>query len=305
MRYKSLLLGTVSLGTLGATANVTPAIGDEPLLQPAFQYYIEGALLFGHNTVAEDKLGSGGPGGSGYSGQYVAPNLGYRGAIMLGSRINENWDARGVIAVNQQLDAVSSAYYSGFSSGWYETLLTNFSFQTLDFEAGYSPVVGENVNLRLFGGLRGLHYTDVQDKMGSWYSFGGSGYYFSNLQSEFIGVGPRLGVEGSARMGDGPLGVSAMVAGAVLRGIERQTRDAQEGSNSGSSSPHFQDIEEEWKTIYDVEASLGVDLYLNDLTKFTVGYRAEQISGVQGGFSGGGPTTRLTQGVFARLSGEM
>jgi hypothetical protein len=317
MRMKALLLGSVSLSAIGTGASVSTVQAAGP---GTFTYSLEGAWLSGANTAAEDKLG--GPTGcysggtSGYYSSYcndIQANTGYRAALTVGTVIDEHWDARAGVAVNQGLTSTSysSGYYSyssgsggsggTFYSGYYnERLTTNFSYQTLDFEVGYTPTLDDKFQLRFFAGLRGLHYTDSLDKMGTGYSGGyTSGFHFTHNE-EFLGVGPRVGVEGSARFGESPFGVSGMLSAAAIHGLSNVHETAQ-FTSGGLSSPIYTNDRSEWKTVFDLEAALGVDYYLTDTSKFTVGVRAEQITNI--GISGG--ATAMNTGVFVKLSGSL
>ncbi len=293
MHLKHILLGSVSIAAVGSSAAVFQAKAQEAVQLPAgFEYSLEGAWLMGKNNVAEDKLGSGGS-----TVTDIQDNAGVRGALSAGIRVDDKWSFELGASANQMFDSHSTFTSGGPFGGGFTT---NFSFQNLDFGAAFAPVLSDKFDVKLFAGIRGLHYTDTQDKVGV--SSGGSSEL--NYKAEFIGAGPRIGVSGSARFGESPLGVSGMLAAAVIYGEERTNATAQFISNSGGGSGLIPvQSGTKWKSVYDVEASLGLDYHVNEQTKFTLGFRGEQISGVSGGPSGG-PTTRLVYGPFAKVSGS-
>ena len=125
-----------------------------------------------------------------------------------------------------------------------------------------------------------------------------------NYTAEFIGAGPRIGVSGSARFGDSPLGVSGLLSAALAYGEVRPHGSYSFTSGGSGSGTIPVPLSTEWKSIYDIEASLGLDYHVNPQTMFTLGVRSEQISGVASAAKSGGPTTRLVYGPFAKVSGS-
>ena len=54
----------------------------------------------------------------------------------------------------------------------------------------------------------------------------------------------------------------------------------------------------------DIQASVGLDYYLNDSTALTVGYQAEKFVEIDGDSNGPGTEIdTLTHGAFVKLSG--
>lgn len=317
MNHKSILLGSVSAVALASVASAAHA--QDMTVPDGFTVSVEGGALFGPNTVAEDKLGSGF--GSGPSGGVVniQDNVGYRAAISLGKQIDPFWDLRVTGALNHQMtsksDVQSSIYNgggsggSGFFENFYGTLETDFDYETMDFEVGYRPMLTENMEVRLFAGLRGLHYRDSMDKMGYISSSGGGGGdkvgYGADVSSEFFGVGPRVGIEASTRLGDSMFGVSGMLAGAALFGTARTDGEATLMSGGDSITVPYPGQEEQI-TVYNLEAALGLDVHVDPQTKVTVGYRAEGLFGVDNLFSSGGSggSDRWTHGPTIKLTGN-
>lgn len=305
MRYQSVLMGSVSIVAMAASA---AAHAQDTTVPEGYSVSIEGGVLFGPNTAAEDKLGSGFSGGV----VDIGDNIGYRAAVSIGKQIDPFWDLRATAALNHQLVATSteSAFFSSGSgsgsSGFFGELKNSFNYETLDFEAGYRPELDANLNVRLFGGVRGLHYKESMDKLGVQFGTDGSGSSFSVSATtestlEFIGAGPRVGVEASSRLGDSMFGISGMVGAAAMYGVERSNFNGSIDSSpsGGPSGPIPPSSDEEWKWVYSLEAALGVDVYLSEQAKLTVGVRAEQIGNV--GFD---DSTRLNYGPTLKFTAQ-
>lgn len=302
MNRKALLLGSVSAVALAAVAAAAQA--QDETVPDGFTLSVEGGALFGKNTLAEDKLGSGPSGGI----INIQDNLGYRAAISMGKQIDPFWDLRVTGAINHQMTSSSDYSYSGGGSGFYGTLDTDFDYETLDFEAGYRPMLTDSMDVRLFGGLRGLHYRDSVDKVGAYYASGGPDKvgYSAEYSEEFFGVGPRVGIEASTRLGDSMFGVSGMLAGAALFGTARTNGEVSFYSGaSGGTVPIPSD--EEQITVFNIEAALGLDMHIDDSAKLTVGYRAEGLFGIENSISGGsggsGSDSRWNHGPTLKLTG--
>lgn len=336
--HKAILMGSVSAVALAAVAGAAHA--QDAATPQGFTVSLEGGALMGPNAFAEDKLGgnelfSGGVPFSGFTGSSsssdivdINDNVGFRAAIALGRQIDPLWDLRVAMALNHQLETSSTEEYSllfsGFSggitpaSGNFSGLVTmrnDFDFETMDFEVGYTPEVDSGVNVRLFGGLRGIHYQDSQDKIGDISASvsgggsisGGSGSITYGIDTEFFGVGPRVGIGLSSRIGDSMFGISGELAGAAMYGISRSTATVVVTDfSSGPGDTNQTQSAEEWGMVYDIEASLGLDLYISDATTLTLGVRAQQVNTMQIG-SGGGmfslseDASRLSYGPTLKL----
>lgn len=294
MRAKSLLLGSVS--AVAVNAATTAAQAQDAMVPDGYFFSVEGGFLMSDNTLAEDKLGSIGSAGV----VDIQDNRGYRAAISLGKRIDPFWDLRIRGSINHQRESVSSFTTTSGGSGFFGTYRTDFDFENLDFEVGYMPALDGNFNVRLFAGVRGLHFRDSQafslteDKLGGL-------MVDLDVDSEFIGAGPRLGASASTRLGDSNFGISGMVAGAMIHGVQRTTA-SETVSSGGSLIVDGTLTDEEWKTILDIEGSLGLDYFFAEQTKLTLGYRAEQLFNVSGPFSPDGESAnRLVHGPFLRF----
>ena len=305
MNRKAILMGSISVVALAAVA--TAAQAQDESVPDGFSVSIEGGALFGTNTVAEDKLGSAPSGGI----VNIQDNLGYRAAIALGKRIDPFWDLRVTGALNHQLSSTSDYSFSGGGSGFYGEMITDFDYETLDFEAGYRPMLTDTMDVRLFAGLRGLHYKDSVDKMGAAYISGGGDKigYGIEANQEFFGVGPRIGIEASAPLGDSMFGVSGMLAGAALFGTNRTNGEASFFSGASGGTVPIPGQEEQ-VTVYSLEAALGLDMHVNESATVTLGYRAEGLFGIEnifsnlsGGSGGSGSDSRWTHGPTLKLTG--
>jgi len=215
------------------------------------------------------------------------------------------------------------------------------SLLAADFEVGYTPTLGNNFNVRLFAGLRALQFqttfTGISSGSGyyssyysssypgtgyysSWYSSFSSSYFDGVVKSTFTGIGPRVGIQASTRFEGTNFGLSGSLATAVLFGKQTVktsgyyqysgyysgawnsagSGSSYSGSSSGSGYSSYSSTFN--KTVLDVQASVGVDYYLNDNTVLTVGYQGEKLVDV--GNSSGTPIDNFTHGGFIKLSGS-
>jgi hypothetical protein len=171
------------------------------------------------------------------------------------------------------------------------------------------------MSIRLFGGVRGLHFSaDSESTFQTTFSYGGGlftyGVSFSDTtKTEFFGVGPRIGVAAAHRFEGTNFGLSGTVAGALLFG--RQTTTSTETvtfsySNPGSSysnSSSYSDSFSTNKTVFDLEAKAGLDYYLNDSTALTIGYQAQKLWNV--GPDNDPQDSKLVHGPFLSLTGSI
>jgi len=293
MKFRPILLGSVSVAALATAAGMAQA---QDALPGGYTVSVEGSAQFGTNTVAEDKLGSAG------SASEIQDNFGYHGAVAVGQRVDESLDWKLALGFTEQMPSESSVVFSG-GSGGYGVFTNDFDFQTADLELGFRPEVGV-INLRLFGGVRAMHFNDSLDKLG--YSSGGpggSGAEF-NYSNEFFGAGPRIGIEGSLPLGDSMFGISGMAAASAIYGVQRGNADYTLFSG-GLVSPSFPlPPQESWGTVLNLEAALGLDVHMNDSTTVTVGLRGETVSGLSNysGGSGGPSDSRFSYGPTVKLT---
>jgi hypothetical protein len=289
------------------------------------------------------------------------------GSVSFGKQIDPNWDIRGTISATNggTISGYASAYnffssytqFSGITSGgssywgssWDEGFNVagaegeyKFGFAAADFEVGYTPVLSDTFNVRLFAGIRALAFKSTftgqawdvgfyESGYGEQGAFGSSSSYYSSfhidtfsgsMQTEFVGIGPRIGAQVATRFEGTNFGLSGSVASSVLFGNQKVTSNGEVyhsagwyssfsgeggfGSDSGSSyfSGSASSTAETSKTVLDLQASIGVDYYLNDSTALTVGYQAEKLFEINGDDMGvGTKIDTLTHGPFIKLGG--
>lgn len=334
MRLKTVLMGSVSALATGAVATVPVQAQDQ-----GYTFSVQGgALLSKADQAFLDKAGdkSGPVSGIGVVETEVSDNFGYTAGVTVGKRLNSEWDVMFGASANRLIDSTfesfgsgssfsgSSSYtvgvsgsYSGFAGGFEFTGVSNFSFETMEFDVGYRPVLDADLNVRLFAGVQALHfernleYNGIYGASGESGSFNtsGNGTYQGSeyliggrlgVRSEFFGAGPRIGVSASKAFGNG-FGLSGSLAGSAVFG--RQTNTAtfdvagegssysgiisggvQETPTSGSSFPGILPVGGQVTTVdkivLGVEASAGIDYYLDQSSTLTFGYQAKSLYNV-------------------------
>lgn len=297
--------GVASVGSNAALA-ADPMIGAEP----EWFLSLEGGVLFA--DPATDKIGEIGElfegigfdttDRNGFDGEF-----GYRGAAKFGKKFDDNLDWRLGIAYSNFVKNESSITVSesaGSGSGSFEQN-SDLSYLTGDLELGYNVRPSDRFDLRVFGGLRVLNSEDSQDKFGE-LSDGGNGLSFDgSTESEFLGIGPRLGVDFSGKVSDDSiLGFSGMLAAAAIFGeLKQENEFAASINGSGIFGGSFTDHTNE--TVFNLEAAFGADFHLTDNAVLTFGYRGELIdrfSDKSGESSSG--SDFLSHGPFIRLIAE-
>ncbi|CAN1574982.1 Major outer membrane precursor, Legionella pneumophila-type [Paracoccaceae bacterium] len=254
------------------------------------------------DNAPADKWGAGGGPFGDYQDKFGDPNtdMGYMGAISLERRASPERDIRLTFSVGGSLNNDRS-FSSGFSGGIVNGTVTNeLSFAAMDVEIGHHRAVGSN-DLRLFAGLRGMTSSTSSDKVGSAVS-GGGGLSVSEevkLQSDFVGVGPRVGLGYSTKPAVGSFGFAGQIGAAALFGT-RKDRGEFTISSSGGSSASSGFSESGSQTVFSLDAQIGINYYVSENSKISAGYAAQQLWNVDG-FSDSddidvGP--RLIDGVF-------
>jgi hypothetical protein len=343
VRTKTFLLHSVS-----AIATVAASNGQafaQVLTPPAggYSYQVGGGLLFSpaERSLAgleEDKMGS----GFDTDLDDFDKHLGGNAFFSVGKQIDNTWDVRLGGSINKLLDSTGSLSFSSFDAGSgfdgssFSAFTSGFSgfvggrdsfrFATIDFEVGYTPVLTENMSVRLFAGIRGLAFAADSETTRSESSFfdefeitlGGPSFFSSSfsgtstetMTSRFLGLGPRVGLSAAHRFEGTNFGVSGTVAGAALFGHQTTTwsefssyssYNTFDGSSSGSFSSSY--TYSTHKLVLDVEAKGGIDFYLTDDSALTIGYRAEVLTNV-------GPWNdmeekKLVHGPFISLTGSL
>jgi opacity protein-like surface antigen len=297
--------------TAGAAASVgsNAALAADPVVgaEPEWFLSLEGGLLFADPAI--DKVGGSSVPGFTIDFDDFDKELGYRGAAAFGKKFNDNLDWRLGVAYSDFVKNQASLFFSGGSGssgivGDFEGN-ANLSYLTGDLELGYNVRPGDDFDLRVFGGLRVLNSRDTQDKFGDITLGSSGGFIEQDVRSEFLGAGPRAGVDFSSRLGDGPVGFSGMLAAALIFGDLKQKVDVSFTSGGSSSGSSYSFHENE--TIFNLEAAFGTDFHLTDNAVLTIGYRGEywndiRFSDNSDKIGGGGTPDMLSHGPFLRFT---
>ena len=188
------MAAVMATGAFSGVAPAADAVVEPPAYEPpAAQYYfsVEGSVVFAKPSV--DKVG------------YDPDNdVGLYAGVAFGRKITPAWDWRVGLAFTNFEDNDSDGDFDD------ETLTSELRFATADLEAGFAAVENTSTNLRFFGGLRVLWEDDSAEAT----LFDG----FDRQDSDFLGIGPRIGADFQSRFGDSRFGMSGMVAGAAIWG---------------------------------------------------------------------------------------
>ncbi len=367
MRKATLLRSVSVIATAAASAGGAQQALAQDAGSDGYYYNVQGGLLWSpaesYLTNIEDKMGS----GSGYSGDthyQFSGNAsgndfedlwGGNASVSLGKQFDPNWDVRGTASITRfgetSADFWASGWYSGSTpasgSDWansfhydydqWSEASYSFGWEALDLEVGYTPVLSDNFSVRLFAGIRGLHFEETGEYSSGFeatissYSYSGARYsgfsaYFSGMgdgtsTTEFFGIGPRIGAQVTKRFEGTNFGLSASVAGAALFGTQKTTWDSNfnyygetsayygsagssvsVGSGSGYSGSSYSSSIEVDKTVFDVQGQIGLDYYLDDANKLTVGVQGEKLFNV--GPYDDDEVTRSSAGFFVGLTGS-
>ncbi|WP_328766575.1 Lpg1974 family pore-forming outer membrane protein [Devosia aurantiaca] len=158
---------------------------------------------------------------------------------------------------------------------------------------GYTPELDDNLDIRLFAGARGLHAANdifvTEDKLGG--EFDES----TLIESNYFGIGPRVGMDIANRFADSPFGISGSFAGAVIFGNSSQTI-----TTDTSGGPTSTEIDDN-RTVVNLEASIGLDYHFTEQASFTIGYRGEHFGNVSN-VPGGEPESFTSHGPFVKAA---
>ncbi len=304
---KSLSTSTVAAVAAGAAASVVSnaALAADAMVvaEPEWYLSLEGGAIFA--DPATDKFGVSGSGFSNVND--FDTDFGYRGAAAIGRKFDDNLDWRLGVAYSDFLKNHASLSFSGGSGSGSVDINggTDLSYLTGDLELGYNVRPSDRFDLRLFAGLRALNSNDSQDKFGdiSGGPFSGGTIAFDGkVDTEFLGIGPRVGVDFSSRLGEGPLGFSGMLATSVLFGELKQKMSFTASSGGSSIGSSFSEDKNE--TVFNLEAAFGADFHIADSSVLTIGYRGEYWDSIRGGGTdkmGSGGDDMLSHGPFVRF----
>jgi len=339
LKHKAILLSSVS-----AVAASTAAVGGAYAQMPAvtgYTYSVQGSAIFSpgpSNESLDEDASNKISDGFGVVVQDHPGDVGYAGAATFGVEFNGGWDATFGLSANEfvtntgSVTASSSVSFSGISGGMstveahsVETEKTVFGFETADAEIGFTPVMTDGFNVRIFGGVRVLHFHSSDDFSGTGTessSFTGGGSTFSrsatetfddNFSSDFLGAGPRIGISASKRFDGSNFGISGSLAAAAIFGQQTDASSSSSsitftssfnGSTSTSAGPHgsHKTSSTYSKTVFDLQAQAGIDYYLTDTSKLTVGYQIEELTNVGEGVNSN--VNKTIQGAFVKVSGS-
>lgn len=342
MRKSKFLRSTCLAAILVAGLGYTDGLRAQEPSAPTQFLSVEGGVILAEPSV--DKVGSFSEPPVGFEVEEVRsgppelfPRLdedfGYYAAIMWGGQISPRWDLRlGVslnrfddndddISLSDSFDGKASFDETEGSVRLDQELGSDLDFYTADVELGYKALENQAFNLRFFAGLRGLAVEESAEKMGYFELRDDPDLIFSfdfdrEIESDFLGLGPRVGTNFEARIGDTALGISGMLAGAAIFG-SRDTKSSgavevcyDDGGGLDCLSGSGTSRDSEGDIVYNLEGNIGVDMHVTDSSKFTVGYRAQQWWDIRAGDDDEGidklgvDDDVLVHGPFARYTGQ-
>ncbi len=311
---KSVLLSGTAAAALiafGATANAQMYSTG-----PGFYLSAEGRYMWNRG----DKVGSYGPIATpiaiSTSGPGARADKGWGGKAMLGYRFTGNWDVGVGFAANWLKGKESG---NGFiaTDGPETGVLTSSNekvklrYQVADFEAGYNWTMGQNSNLRLFGGVRFAHFNQTANaSLDGTTTISGYDHVGGKRKTTFWGVGPRLGVNGTFGLGNSGFNLFGSLSGAMLYG---KYKDSHSVGASGLATPTGTSYTDrsKHKWVPNAEGEVGVGYNFNTSGGTTLGlqlgYRGEKWWGVSSDADVLSPSQsshssdQFTHGPFVRL----
>jgi major outer membrane protein len=200
--YRGAIAASV---TFGAFVPMSEALADNTqpanpaAFNPPFQFYAEGGILLSNYTdtgplkSANDKFGS------------PKTDFGGYGSLAIGRSLGNDWDWRvtgvyGSYMKNTRSGSIGTGLGTG-GEGYSASVYDKFSFGTLDFDLGRTMHASPMTDIRVFGGLRAAWLDFIGGENFNDYGYSGGDYklaqYGDQFKSQFFGVGPDLGVEGS------------------------------------------------------------------------------------------------------------
>lgn len=266
----------VTLGLASAPARAEyPYTAAEP--NDWFFFSVEGAYVLSGGTSSQFTPGI---------PVSVIPGSSWRGGAKAGVRINNQFDVA--------LGAAGTFFPVKNTTIGADTVQDYGFYFTADLEAGYRMMV-EQTELRLVGGLRGLWYHQNTDLTGT--DPGAPSY----LVMGTWGVGPRVGVEATHKLGDSGFSLFGDVSASALFGQLKQVGTYQTVVTGAR-----------FNTMLNAEATAGVSMEVMPGVELAAGYRAELLGNADFAFkstNAGGPGTgsssRLFHGPFMKLSGAL
>ncbi|MDN2578994.1 Lpg1974 family pore-forming outer membrane protein [Aquibium sp. ELW1220] len=268
---------TIKLVAAGAAAIAAPAVASADDSYPSLEIMTEGGLTLSDYSKAIGKVG--GP-------LDFGNDMGGYGAIAVGRAFDASspYDWRITGTVTQFLDNEES-YGDNFIGGiGTVSQSTSFGMQSVDFDIG-RRVQRNNFEARFFAGVRGMH---LKLDQGSDFSASNGNYGVAVGKvgtTEFLGAGPRVGVE--ARLG-GTWGVVGAVSGSAMYGQRKNgaSIDYQIFDDLYQYNVEYGESQNENDWLAEITGSAGVSFKPNDGTEVIVGYRGQQLWNVTGSGEG-------------------
>ncbi len=274
--FRSSLLGSTAL--VGAlTVLAAPAQAQMYSTGPGVYLSVEGRYMWNiGNAKVPDYLYAY---NVGYDTARSNAEKGFGGKAMLGFRFGNAWDV-GLGVGGGRLKGTDAATF-GYNSNptppvqpavRSDRIETKLTYVAVDFEAGYTMAMGQNSNLRLFGGLRAADFNQ-KAKGSSTVSPATIAFaYEGSRKTKFFGVGPRIGANGSFGIGNSGFNLFGGISGALLFG-----RYSDKHSFVDSRLPRFlpqtysYTNEKKTKLVPNVEGELGLGYNFKTSGGSTVG----------------------------------
>jgi outer membrane protein OmpA-like peptidoglycan-associated protein len=225
------------------------------------------------------------------------PGDGFGGRAYLGYRFSNPYD----LAIGLQRSWLSKGPTLSADlddEGGVDTLRQKADYWLIDLEAGYN-MMGSAHALRLFAGARLVQFDNdargIEDN--------GTPL---QLDTRFRGIGPRIGIDGAFRLGEGS-NFSLFAGGSASVLFGRIKADALRGGGPAvPASSH------DTRTVWNAEGQLGISYDIAANTTIAVGYRGEYWRGVvfknfemddaDDFGASGGKGHRFMHGPFVRLA---
>lgn len=181
----------------------------------------------------------------------------------------------------------------GSRSGGSSYISSDLNFQILDAELGHTQHSQTGSEVRFFGGLRALHFGASSEAT---LNDGGTGAATPPsvpttttivVDSDFFGIGPRLGIEGSHGLFGSAIGLTGSFSAALLLGVTNTDTgvssvvtaggapnpDLPTGFNPGTDDRSFE-------AAVVVEGDIGLEFDISNTNSLTLGYQAQYFHNV-------------------------
>jgi hypothetical protein len=287
----SFYLGAVAVSvTFGSFVPLSEALADSTppanpaAFNPPFQFYAEGGLLFSNYTdtgplkSANDKFGS------------PKTDFGGYAALAIGRSRGNDWDWRvtgvyGNYMKNTRSVTVGTGLGSG-GEGYSASIYDKFSFGTLDFDLGRTIHTSPMTDIRVFGGLRAAWLDFAGGDNYNDYVYDGGDYklaqYGEQFKSQFFGVGPDLGVEGSWYLNQmHTWSLFGSASGAIFFGQRNSSASAWD-QESSFDPPYstgkvvlYSGSNSGFDTVGELSATLGLTFQVSASTSISLGDRLD------------------------------